>query len=224
MTVSNAKAIFIWGTVVSAVIFLALTYDFHRKVGTQTHEMKLDERVVAGKWVWQKYNCNDCHTILGIGGYYAPDVTKVMSYRDRDWMIKFIKDPPSVWPAERKMPNLHLTDQEISDVIAFLSWVNGIDTNNWPPKPMALVASQASPKPGEAIFKAQGCSACHMLGGVGGTIGPDLTKVGSRRSKEWIEEQLKDPKVHNPNSIMPSYAKLSEKDREDLADYLSGLK
>ncbi len=224
MTLSQAKAIFIWGTAVSAVIFLALTYDFHRKVGDQTHDVKLDAHVAAGKWVWQKYNCNDCHTILGIGGYYAPDVTKVMSYRDADWMKRFIKDPPSVWPAERKMPNLHLKEQEISDVIAFLTWVNKIDTNNWPPKPMALASAQPSPRPGEAVFKAQGCSACHMISGVGGTIGPDLTEVGSRKSKEWIEEQIENPKLHNPSSIMPSFAKLSKRDREDLADYLSGLK
>ncbi len=224
MTLSQGKAIFIWGTVLSAVIFLALTYDFHRKVGKQTNEGQLDAHVAAGKWVWQKYNCNDCHTILGIGGYYAPDVTKVMSYRDADWMQRFIKDPPSVWPAERKMPNLHLKDQEIADVIAFLTWVNGIDTNNWPPKPLATASAQSSAKPGETLIKSQGCTACHTIGGVGGTIGPDLTKVGGRRSKEWIKEQLENPKTHNPNSIMPSYARLSEKDREDIADYLSGLK
>ena len=224
MTLSQAKAIFIWGTAISAIIFIVLTYDSMSKMPQRTNENTLDEHVAAGKWVWQKYNCNDCHTILGIGGYYAPDVTKVMSSRDPDWIRKFIKNPGEVWPAARKMPNLHLKDQEIADVIAFFTWVNGIDTNNWPPKPLVAAATQTSSKPGEAIFKAQGCSACHMLGGVGGTIGPDLTKVGSRRSKEWIEDQIKNPKSHNPNSIMPSFAKLSEKDREDLADYLSGLR
>ncbi len=223
MKLSHAKAIFIWGTVLSSVIFLALTYDSQRSFSKRTHEEKLDEHVAAGKWVWQKYNCNDCHTILGIGGYYAPDVTKVMSYRDADWVRRFLKDPPAVWPAERKMPVLNLKDQEIEDVIAFLTWVNGIDTNNWPPKPLA-VASAAAPNPGEEIFKTQGCSACHTVGGIGGKIGPDLTHVGSRRSKEWIEEQLINPKSHDPNSIMPSFAKLPEKDREELADYLSGLK
>lgn len=147
-----------------------------------------------------------------------------MSYRDADWVKRFIKNPGEVWPADRKMPNLDLKDQEIADVIAFLTWVNGIDTNNWPPKPLVAAATQAAPKPGEVIFKTQGCSACHMIGGAGGKVGPDITKVGSRRTKEWIEEQLENPKAHNPNSIMPSYAKLPEKDREDLADYLSGLK
>ena len=222
MTLSQGKAIFVWGTVISAVIFLALTYDSLVKMPQRTQEEKLDFRVAAGKWVWQKYNCNDCHTILGIGGYYAPDVTKVMSYRDADWATRFIKDPQAVWPAERKMPNLHLKDQEIADVIAFLTWVNGIDTNNWPPKPM--VAAATGVKPGEDLFKAQGCSACHRIGGVGGTIGPDLSGVGRRRGKAWILQQLTDPKSHDPNSIMPSFAKLPQRDRDDIADYLAGLK
>ncbi len=223
MTLSQGKAIFIWGTVVSAVIFLGLTYDSLVKMPQRTHEEKLDARVAAGKWVWQKYNCNDCHTILGIGGYYAPDVTKVMSYRDVDWATKFIKDPHAVWPAARRMPNLHLKDQEIADVIVFLTWVNTIDTNDWPPKPMAVSAT-APAKPGGALFKSQGCTACHRIGGIGGTIGPDLTTVGARRDKAWIENQIRDPKSHNPQSVMPSFAQLPAKDIDDLADYLSGLK
>ncbi len=223
MTLSQAKAIFIWGTAISAVIFLALTYDSLVKMPQRTHQEKLDPQVASGKWVWQKYNCNDCHTILGIGGYYAPDVTKVMSYRDADWMKRFLKDPQAVWPAARKMPNLHLKEEEISDVIVFLSWVNGVDTNNWPPKPMVTSAA-GTPRPGDAIFKAQGCSACHMISGIGGNTGPDLTHVGGRRDKEWIEEQLRNPKAHNPKSIMPSYARLVDKDLDDLADYLAGLK
>ncbi|HTZ17046.1 MAG TPA: cytochrome c [Dissulfurispiraceae bacterium] len=223
MKVSHAKAIFIWGSVLSSILFLMLTYDSLSQLPHRTHEENLDAQVAAGKWVWQKYNCNDCHTILGIGGYYAPDVTRVMLSKDADWMKRFLKDPGAVWPADRKMPNLHLKDQEILDVISFLTWVNGIDTNNWPPKPL-VVAASVSAKPGADIFKSQGCSACHMIGGVGGAVGPDLTKVGSRRDKEWIEEQLKNPKSHNPNSIMPSYAKLPEQDRKDLAEYLWELK
>jgi nitric oxide reductase subunit C len=223
MTLSQAKAVFIWGTVISAVIFLALTYDSLVKMPQRTHEEKLDSRVASGKWVWQKYNCNDCHTILGIGGYYAPDVTKVMGYRDADWTTRFLKDPHAVWPAERRMPNLHLQDQEIADVVAFLTWVNTIDTNNWPPNPMVTAAATGA-KPGEAIYKTQGCSACHRIGGVGGTIGPDLSMVGKRRDKEWIEAQLRDPRSHDPKSIMPSFAKLPDKDIDDLADYLSGLR
>ncbi len=223
MTLGQGKAIFIWGTAISAIIFLALTYDSLMKMPARTHEEKLDARAAAGKWVWQKHNCNDCHTILGIGGYYAPDVTKVMGNRDSEWVARFLKDPEKVWPNARKMPNLHLQDQEVADLVAFLTWVNGIDTNNWPPKPM-VASAVTSVTPGEAVYKAQGCSACHMIAGVGGKVGPDLSRVGRMHDNEWIEAQLKNPKSHNPQSIMPSFAKLSTQDLDDLAHYLAGLR
>jgi nitric oxide reductase subunit C len=223
MTKAQARAVFIWGTALSTIVLLVLTYNSLSQIPKRTNEDKLNAQVAAGKWVWQKHNCNDCHTILGIGGYYAPDLTRVMSRRDAAWMRGFLKDPSKVWPASRRMPNLHLTDAEITDLIAFFNWVDGINTNDWPPKPM-IVRASGQENPGEPVFKAQGCSACHSIGGVGGHIGPDLTHVGSRRSKEWIEEQLKDPKSHNPNSIMPSFGKLPERDIEDLVNYLAELK
>lgn len=223
MTLAQGKAIFIWGTAISALIFLGLTYDSLVQMPKRTHEEKLDAHVAAGKWVWQKYNCNDCHTILGIGGYYAPDVTKVMSTRDSEWTARFLKDPEKVWPNARKMPNLHLQDQEVADLVAFLTWVNGIDTNNWPPKPM-VASAVTSVTPGESVYKAQGCSACHMIAGVGGKVGPELSRVGGMHDTKWIEDQLRNPKAHNPESIMPSFAKLSEKDLDDLAHYLAGLR
>ncbi|MFN2128464.1 MAG: cytochrome C, partial [Anaerolineales bacterium] len=77
MSEKSAKIIFYGGTLISAILFLYLTFDTHRQVGVLTHADKLSENVVAGKRVFQKYNCNDCHTILGFGGYYAPDLTKV---------------------------------------------------------------------------------------------------------------------------------------------------
>jgi mono/diheme cytochrome c family protein len=137
--------------------------------------------------------------------------------------MRFLKDPEKVWPNARKMPNLHLQDQEVADLVAFLTWVNGIDTNNWPPKPM-VASAVTSVTPGEAVYKAQACSACHMIAGVGGKVGPDLSRVGGMHDTKWIEEQLKNPKAHNPQSIMPSFAKLSEKDLDDLAHYLAGLR
>ena len=147
-----------------------------------------------------------------------------MSQRDPEWAKQFLKDPHKVWPAKRRMPNLHLTDKEIGNLVAFLTWVNGIDTNGWPPKPMAVIAAGPAPMAGEAVFRAQGCSACHKLNGVGGDIGPDLTHVGSTRPPDWIKHQLENPRSHFPNSPMPSFAKLSPKDMKDLVDFLSSLK
>ena len=76
LTKRTAWWIFLVGTLSSLVLFLALTIDTHRQVKVLTNADSLSDEVVDGKRVWEKYNCNDCHTILGFGGYYAPDMTK----------------------------------------------------------------------------------------------------------------------------------------------------
>jgi mono/diheme cytochrome c family protein len=77
---------------------------------------------------------------------------------------------------------------------------------------------------GALLFKSNDCIACHTINGKGGSVGPNLTYVGQRRSRSYIIEQIVNPKSHNPDSAMPSFTRLSDKDINDLAEYLSGLK
>ncbi len=77
---------------------------------------------------------------------------------------------------------------------------------------------------GALLFKSNDCIACHAINGKGGAAGPDLSSVGERRSREYIMKQIRDPKSLNPDTAMPSFARLPEKDINDLADYLSELK
>jgi mono/diheme cytochrome c family protein len=77
---------------------------------------------------------------------------------------------------------------------------------------------------GAQIFQHGRCKECHTINGKGGSSGPNLTTVGSKRSREYIIEQIKNPKSHNPESDMPSFSYLPAQDINDLADYLSGLK
>ena len=77
----GARNFFIWGTVICTAVFIWLTIDTHTTIPKRTNTDQLTDEVVLGKRVWHKHNCNDCHTILGIGGYYSPDVTKAYSTR-----------------------------------------------------------------------------------------------------------------------------------------------
>jgi mono/diheme cytochrome c family protein len=77
---------------------------------------------------------------------------------------------------------------------------------------------------GALLFKSNDCIACHTIKGKGGSVGPNLTYVGQRRSRSYIIEQIINPKLHNPNTAMLSFAHLPERDINDLADYLSSLK
>jgi quinol-cytochrome oxidoreductase complex cytochrome b subunit len=76
---------------------------------------------------------------------------------------------------------------------------------------------------GRVIFARSGCTACHSIQGKGGTIGPDLTHVGSRREAPWLLRHFKDPQAVVPGSIMPK-VDLSDKELQDLTDYMLSLK
>ena len=77
---------------------------------------------------------------------------------------------------------------------------------------------------GAKLFASNRCPECHTLKGKGGSAGPNLTTVGNRRSREYIIQQIKNPKANNPNTNMPSFGNLPEQDIDALADYLSRLK
>jgi mono/diheme cytochrome c family protein len=89
----------------------------------------------------------------------------------------------------------------------------------------ATLAACSSSSKGAEVFRREKCMDCHTLKGKGGSVGPNLTYVGGKRSRDYIVQQIKDPKSHNPNTEMPSFRdKLSDQELSDLADYLSGLK
>jgi ubiquinol-cytochrome c reductase cytochrome b subunit len=96
-----------------------------------------------------------------------------------------------------------------------------------PAAPTARAAAATlspSAQAGERLVLAQGCLACHMLDGKGGTVGPDLSGEGDRgRSREWLTVQIRDPKAHNPNTIMPASVSLSDQQVGALVSFLETL-
>ena len=132
---SAARAFFFIGTIGFSVIFLGLTLDTMRQVPKQTNAENLTPEVIAGKHLWEKNNCMGCHTILGEGAYYAPELTK--SYeRVGPEIIKAIMTSPVPWgPNGRQMVAYEMTDEEAEAIIAFLKWCGEIDLNGFPPEP-----------------------------------------------------------------------------------------
>jgi nitric oxide reductase subunit C len=233
MTKKVAFRIFLLGTILSAIVFLAATWDTHRQIAVLSNVDKLSDRVVAGKRAFEKYNCNDCHTILGFGAYYAPDLTRVVQRIGEDGVRFRIKDPGKALAGSwRKMPDLHVTDAEISDMVAFFAWVGEVNNNDWPPQDskkrlsrgeQAMVAT-VGVSPGAAVFQTKGCMNCHALHGSGGTFGPALDHVGRRKTLEEIERYITDPKGVNPKAQMPPQKELSARELEEVAKFLSSMK
>lgn len=131
MNRQQARRFAIISTAVVIVAFLGMTVDSHRQFPRLTNEDKLTPQVVAGKDVWHKYNCTNCHTLLGEGAYYAPDLTKIALQRGPEYLRAFMQDPSLFYDEQkvrRVMPKQNLSEQEITDLIVFLDWIGHVDT------------------------------------------------------------------------------------------------
>ena len=225
MDMSNkaARNLFIIGSLVFFAIFLALTFDTLGQLDKRAPEITAD--VDAGKMAWQKYDCIGCHTIFGNGSYFAPEMTKVVERKPKSYLKKFLMDPKAV-KADAAMPALGITSDEADKILVFLDWISKVDTNGWPPKPILAAAAGSGGRQlsaGQRIYQEQGCSACHTINGIGGTSGPALTTIGSKRDHDWLFGHFKDPEKYVKNSAMPPVT-ASDTDIEHLTAYMLTLK
>ncbi|MFA5299526.1 MAG: cytochrome c [Lutibacter sp.] len=134
----QARAFFLGGTLVTFLIFIGLTIYSLSKGNDQSHSENITAEVVRGKEIWESNNCMGCHTLMGEGAYYAPELTKVVDRLNIRYngngesVIKSILMSPSPWqPNGRKMVAYGMTEQEASDVIAFFKWIGKIDLNGF---------------------------------------------------------------------------------------------
>lgn len=135
---STARNIFYGGTVFFFLLFLALTYQNEQALPSRDNRQNLTPQVVAGKKVWETNQCIGCHTLLGEGAYFAPELGNVYKRRGGDqgggeFIKAWIKAQPTGVPGRRQMPQFHLTEQQLDDLVAFLKYTSEINTANWPP-------------------------------------------------------------------------------------------
>lgn len=99
----------------------------------------------------------------------------------------------------------------------------------------AVAPESAEAMRGQALFRSEGCGACHAVRGTEavGQVGPDLTHVGSRETLgagrlgttlEEFERWIAHTGELKPEVRMPTYDHLDEGQIADMAAYLKGLK
>ena len=142
LTKSMARNIFYGGSIAFVVIFVGLSIHSHRYiVTTSTVEAPLTEEVAAGKKVWERHACVNCHSILGEGAYFAPEVANVMERwgvldepeEAFETLKAWMEAMPTGIEGRRQMPNFGLSDEDIRNLSEFLRWTNKIKTQDWPP-------------------------------------------------------------------------------------------
>jgi nitric oxide reductase subunit C len=91
-------------------------------VGTRVDkgEKYVTEQAKRGKLLFQKKNCIACHQLYGLGGFMGPDLTNTISALGKGPM--FAK--AFLMVGSERMPNYHLTETEIEELISFLTYAD----------------------------------------------------------------------------------------------------
>ncbi|MEW5726342.1 MAG: cytochrome c [Pseudomonadota bacterium] len=142
LTKAAARNIFYGGTVFFFVVFALLSAQTVASISDATDKNPVTPGVAGGKHVFEKHSCINCHTLLGEGAYFAPELGNVwVRYGGkedpqgaRDALKAWMQGQPSGIEGRRQMPQFNLTDKELDDLADFFKWTSEIDTKNWPPK------------------------------------------------------------------------------------------
>ncbi len=107
------RALLVLGVMLVGFIVLS-AFSFLGARGQATpDEFRFGEyQATDGKRVLQAYNCMGCHTIVGNGAYFAPDLTDVYEKAGPAWLAAFLPSAGG-WPTEAAL-NVQLADPAIS--------------------------------------------------------------------------------------------------------------
>jgi putative heme-binding domain-containing protein len=127
-----------------------------------------------------RVRCADCHGLDG-RGVRGPDITQVWnSGRTDDGLFNTVRRgvPGSEMPA---FVAPRTSDRDLWQMLAYLK----------------TLAAPAAPEPprgnadnGAKLFRTM-CVACHKVDGTGGRLGPDLSRIGSARSREVMLARIR---------------------------------
>ena len=135
-TKSMARNIFYGGSVFFFLLFLVLTFDTTQALPGRDNREAITPVVANGKRIWEENDCIGCHTLLGEGAYFAPELGNVYTRygNSKEAIMGFIKSRPVEGiPGRRSMPQFNFSDEELDALAEFLKYASEINTANWPP-------------------------------------------------------------------------------------------
>ena len=134
--------------------------------------------IQEGREIFRSGRCADCHG-LDARGVRGPDLTGLWeSGASDDRLFQTVRRgiPGS------EMPAFTGTDEQVWAVLAYLHSMNS---------PVPIAKATGNPDQGAEIFRAR-CQKCHRVNGQGGDLGPDLSRIATRRSRTALAGKIRD--------------------------------
>src|SRR6516162_3986987 len=203
-------------------------------------------QLTRGRQLLSELNCQGCHKLRGMErpAMLGPDLTSVGTKVSREWIYKWLKEPRTVVDKdgntvvngyeseeEPRMPKFRLDETQLRALSAYLSMQREHPVTPYKFDLHVVAAWSKNPElvsQGEVRFKQMFCSTCHSLAVtragetklIGGDIGPELTKVGSKVSPDWLVAWLRDPQGYLPHTRMSRYG-WSDEDLYKVTQYIT---
>ena len=134
--------------------------------------------------------CVECHGAGGTGGD-APSLNRPrLSHAPDDTALANVIAngiPNTAMPRIRRF-----TESELRQLVAYVRSVGKLPSDRVP----------GDAKRGAALYKSLACSSCHIVAGVGGDIGPDLTDIGFLRGAAYLREAVVAPGSSLPKGTL----------------------
>jgi putative heme-binding domain-containing protein len=139
--------------------------------------------IQEGRSLFQLH-CSYCHGVNGEGGRGA-DLT-IGKYRRGGSDAELFATVRNGIPGT-EMPAVRASDDEVRQMVAFVKIIGAAGLGE------KATGDRAA---GKAVFEGKGrCMTCHSIGSDGGSVGPELSDVGRRRSLMYLEESLLRPEA-----------------------------
>ncbi len=177
----------------SSVFVLCVTYVFSlvgcgscadEEEETASGEMSASAR--AGEQLFQT-KCLSCHTV-GEGDRIGPDLKDIHTRRERDWLVRWMKDPVNMAktdPIGREifvqhnnvpMPPPGLDDAEIGQVLDYVEYQSGQEVAARDDGPIELAAAAFDQAKDLYFNRCAGCHGTLRAGATGPNIQPERTR------------------------------------------------
>jgi len=207
-------------------------------------DIKETPQLVRGRELLTYLNCQGCHRLAGLERpALGPDLSSVGYKVSREWIYKWLKEPRTVLDKdgnvtvngyesgdESRMPKFRLKEEEIKALSGFLSVQKAKPIETYKINPAIVAAWSKNPElisQGEVRFRQMMCTTCHPLAVtragetklIGGNIGPELTKVGTKVNELWLIAWLRNPKSYLEHANMPRYG-WSDEDLYKVSQYV----
>jgi len=134
-----------------------------------------------GSWEPHSEGDDDTEQVVRVGRCHFVDRTR----GDANLFVTVRNGIPGT-----EMPAVRATDEEVWKMVAFVKTIGSMGLHE---------KAAGNPEAGKAVYEGKGgCTACHLIGRDGGSLGPDLSDVGRRRNLKYLEESLVTPEADVP--------------------------